>query len=166
MGRESAQYLTVIAESRAADYSAFGTMALEYDSNVTLGPSPRRCRAPSAARATGVTCSTAAARWTPVHWGGASLSVSYEFFQSLQFQLTDFNLKDNRPALQLQYDFDWVSLGLLGRYDYYLLDGDSYLSEFTGMPWVTVREEGLRAHRGLLPRIQPRRYFKAGVQRR
>ncbi len=158
MGREAAQYLTVITDSRAANYSAFGTMALEYDSNVTLGPSQT---IPGSASGKGDWryVLNGGGRWTPVRWGGASLSVSYEFFQSLQFELTDFNLTDNRPAVQLQYDFDWISLGVLGRYDYYLLDGDSYLSEFTGMPWVTAREEGL-GRTEVYARIQPRD-FKA-----
>src|SRR5690606_25125968 len=39
MAREAAQYLSVIEDIREADLSAFGTVALEYDSNVTLGPS-------------------------------------------------------------------------------------------------------------------------------
>jgi Tfp pilus assembly protein PilF len=158
MGRESAQYLAVIADERAADYSAFGTMALEYDSNVTLGPSQT---VPGSVSGQGDWryVVNGGGRWTPVHWGRASLSVSYEFFQSVQFHLSDFNLTDNRPALQLQYDFDWVSVGLLGRYDYYLLGGESYLSEATGMPWVSIREEGF-GRTELYARVQPRS-FKA-----
>ncbi|MBX3024811.1 tetratricopeptide repeat protein [bacterium] len=158
MGRESAQYLTVIADERAADYSAFGTMALEYDSNVTLGPSQT---IPSSVSGKGDWryVINGGGRWTPLHWGRASLSVGYEFFQSVQFQLSDFNLTDNRPSMQLQYDFDWVSIGLLGRYDYYLLGGESYLSEATGMPWVSIREEGF-GRTEIYARVQPRS-FKA-----
>jgi tetratricopeptide (TPR) repeat protein len=158
MGRESAQYLTVITEERASDYSAFGTTALEYDSNVTLGPN-QTVPGSVSGEADGRFVINAGGRWTPVHWERFSLSVSYEFFQSVQFELSDFNLTDNRPAMQLQYDFDWVSIGLLGRYDYYLLGGESYLSEATGMPWVSIREEGL-GRTELYARIQPRS-FKA-----
>ena len=141
MGRESAQYLTVIADARASDYSAFGTMALEYDSNVTLGPN-QTVPGSVSGQGDGRFVVNLGGRWTPVRFGRFSASVAYEFFQSAQFELSDFNLTDNRPAMQLQYDFDWISVGLLGRYDYYLLGGESYLSEATGMPWVTIREEG------------------------
>ncbi|HSP99277.1 MAG TPA: tetratricopeptide repeat protein [Candidatus Dormibacteraeota bacterium] len=158
MGRESEQYLAVIAGERAADYSAFGTMALEYDTNVTLGPS-QTVPGSVSGQGDGRYVINGGARWTPVHWGGASLSVSYEFFQSLQFHLTSFNLQDNRPAVQLQYDLDWLSFGLLGRYDYYLLDSGSYLSEFTAMPWVTAREEGF-GRTEVYARIQPRDFKK------
>jgi hypothetical protein len=80
-------------------------------------------------------------RYVPLRRGRFSVALSYEFFQTLQFELTDFNLQDHRPALQLQYDFDRVSLGLLSRYDYYLLGGDSYLQEVTAFPWASVRED-------------------------
>lgn len=158
MGREAAQYLTVIADERADTYSAFGTMALEYDSNVTLGPNQTIPQSVSG-KGDWRYVVNGGGRWTPVQWGGASLSLSYEFLQTVQFQLSDFNLTDNRPAAQLQYDFDWVSIGLLGRYDYYLLGGESYLSEATGMPWVSIREEGF-GRTEIYTRVQPRS-FKA-----
>ena len=155
MAREAAQYVTVMEETRASDYSAFGTVAFEYDSNVTLGPTDQAISQGDKPEADGRAVLNLGGRWTPVRWGGASLSVAYEFFQSLQFDLTDFNLTDNRPSVQLQYDFDWVSFGVLGRYDYYLLGGDSYLSEWTAMPWVTILEEGI-GRTEMYARIQPR----------
>jgi hypothetical protein len=117
-------------------------VAQEYDSNVTLGPA-QTIPGSVSGQGDGRASLNAGAYWTPLHWGRASLSVGYEFFQSLQFHLTSFNLEDHRPAVQVQYDFDLVSIGVLGRYDYYLLGGDSYLSEFTGMPWASLHEEGL-----------------------
>lgn len=154
MAREAAQYVEVISASRASDYSAFGTVAFEYDSNVTLGPN-QTVPGSVSGEGDGRAVLNAGGRWTPLRLGGASLSLGYEFFQSLQFDLTDFNLTDNRPSLQLQYDFDWVAAGVLGRYDYYLLDGQSYLSEFTAMPWVTIFEDGF-GRTELYTRIQPR----------
>jgi len=157
MAREAEQYVTVMEETRASDYSAFGTLALEYDSNVTLGPT-QTLPDTATGQADGRAVINLGGRWTPLRWGGASLSVAYEFFQSLQFDLTDFNLTDNRPSVQLQYDFEQVSFGVLGRYDYYLLGGDSFLSEWTAMPWVTILEEGF-GRTELYTRIQPRDYF-------
>ncbi len=158
MARESAQYVELIAEARAADYSAFGTVAVEYDSNVNLGPAVIADQAGDAGEkpeGDGRVTLNAGARWTPLHVQRFSLSVSYEFLQSLQFDLTGYDLMDNRGALQLQYDFDQVSFGVLGRYDYYLLGGDSFLSEFTAMPWASIREEGI-GRTEVYARIQPR----------
>ena len=156
MGREAGQYLVLIADSRSADYSAFGTFAMEYDSNVTLGPT-QTVPGSVSGEADGRAVFNLGGRWTPLRYGGASLSLSYEFFQSLQFDLTDFDLQDNRPAAQLQYDYGVLSVGLLGRYDYYLLGSDSFLSEVTAMPWVTIREEGF-GRTEMYVRVQPRDY--------
>jgi len=66
------------------------------------------------------------------------VSVGYDFFQSLHFDLTEYDLQDNRPTLQLLSDFGRVKLGLLGRYDYYLREDDSFLGEATAMPWLVL----------------------------
>lgn len=142
MGRESTQYLALIVQERRATYSAFGTVALEYDSNVTLGPDNATLPQDITGEADGRFVINVGGRYVPLRRGRFSVALSYEFFQTLQFQLTDFNLQDHRPAVQLQYDFDRVSLGLLSRYDYYLLDSDSYLQQVTAFPWVSVREDG------------------------
>ncbi len=141
MGRESTQYLALITQQRRATYSAFGTLALEYDSNVTLGPGDATTPEEITGEADGRVVINVGGRYVPFRHGGFSVALSYEFFQTLQFQLTDFDLQDHRPAVQLQYDFDRVSLGLLSRYDFYLLGGDSYLQEVTAFPWTSVRED-------------------------
>ncbi len=156
MAREAAQYIQLIAETRAADYALFGTAALEYDSNVTLGPS-QTIPGSASGRGDGRFVFNAGGRWTALRRGGFSLALSYEFFQSAQFHLTSFNLQDNRPGIRLQYDLGMVSFGVAGRYDYYLLDTDSFLSEFTALPWVSIREEGI-GNTDLYVRIQPRDY--------
>lgn len=142
MAKESDQYLALIARARRATYSAFGTVALEYDSNVNLG-TDNIVDGSITGEGDGRVVLNTGGRWVPWRWGGASVALSYEFFQSLQFELTDFNLQDNRPAVQVQYDFERVSLGLLGRYDYYLLETDSFLQEATAFPWVSVRSAGV-----------------------
>jgi hypothetical protein len=101
---------------------------------------------------------------TYVPWtsGPASLAVSYEFFQSLQFHLTQFNLEDHRPAVQLMFDFGRVFVGLLGRYDYYLLSTNSFMQEATAFPWVALREPGI-GRTEIYFRAQRRDYKKESV---
>jgi Tfp pilus assembly protein PilF len=142
MAREAAQYLDIIDRSRRANYSAFGTVALEYDSNVNLGTN-NLVQGSVTGKGDWRVALNGGGRYVPLRLGHFSVALSYEFFQSLQFRLHEFNLQDNRPAVQLQYDFDNVSIGMLSRYDYYLLDTDSFLQEVTAFPWVSVREAGV-----------------------
>jgi len=160
MAHEAGQYLEIIDRSRRATYSAFGTVALEYDSNVNLGTN-NIVQGSVTGKGDWRAVLNAGGRYVPLRWGRASLAVSYEFFQSLQFQLTDFNLMDNRPSVQLQYDFDHISIGMLGRYDYYLLQTSSFLQEATAFPWVSVREDGI-GHTDFYYRMQFRHYQQPG----
>jgi tetratricopeptide (TPR) repeat protein len=159
IGRESVRFLENLRSARRATYSAFGAVALEYDSNVTLGPSTTVAQAITG-QADGRFVITAGGRYVPWTYKGAALEVSYEFFQSLHFDLTDFNLMDNRPAIQLSYDFGRVFVGLLGRYDYYLLGAESFLSEATVFPWLAVREDGI-GQTQIYYRMQRRDYKNA-----
>jgi tetratricopeptide (TPR) repeat protein len=158
LARESAQFLDLISQGERASYSAYGTTALEYDSNVTLGPSSTTITTKGiTGKGDGRVVLDVGGSYVPLKWGRASVALSYEFFQSLQFHLTDFNLQDNRPALQFMMDFDWLFVGLQGRYDYYLLGSDSFLSEMTALPWVTAYEYGI-GHTDLYYRMQRRSY--------
>lgn len=161
MGRESTQFLGLIRRGRSAAYSAWGTVALEYDSNVTLGPSTTTPGGISG-KGDGRVALDAGGTYVPWTSGPASLAVSYEFFQSLQFHLTDFNLEDHRPAVQLMFDFGRVVVGVLGRYDYYLLSTYSFLQEGTAYPWVALREEGI-GRTEIYDRLQRRDYKRRFV---
>ena len=158
LARESAQFLDLISSAERASYSAYGTTALEYDSNVTLGPSSTTpTEGAITGKGDGRVVLDVGGNYVPLKLGRASVGLSYEFFQSLQFHLTDFNLQDNRPAIQFMLDFDWLFIGLQGRYDYYLLGSDSFLSEATALPWVTAYEYGI-GHTDLYYRMQRRGY--------
>ncbi len=157
VGRESLDFLVALRRSQRAAYSVFGTLALEYDSNVTLGPGSSTVPGAITGEGDGRFVINAGGRYVPLTVGPASLTVGYEFFQSLQFHLTDFNLQDHRPMLQLTVDLDPVLLGIIGRYDYYLLSTSSFLQEATAFPWVDVREAGI-GRSEVYARIQWRDY--------
>jgi len=140
IGRESSRFLDLIKRVERAAYSAFGTVAIEYDSNVTVGAVAQA--AGVSQQGDGRTVWAAGGTYVPWRSGPVSLALSYQFFQSLQFHLLNYNLQDNRPAAQIMFDFGPVFVALLGRYDYYLLGGQSFLSEATALPWVVLREPG------------------------
>jgi hypothetical protein len=52
--------------------------------------------------------------------------------------LTDFNLQNHRPNIEVVGGTDNVRFGLLGRYDYYTLDAKKFLQEATAHPWFTL----------------------------
>src|SRR5436190_571693 len=68
------------------------------------------------------------------------LSLGYTFYQSLQFDLTQFDLQDHRPQAQLTVHAGPAQFNLLGRYDFYLLQTDKFLSQATALPWVNLDE--------------------------
>jgi Tfp pilus assembly protein PilF len=158
MAREAEQFVTLIQNAQRAAYSAFGTVALEYDSNVTLGPNSTTTIPNSVTgEGDGRVVLNAGGTYVPWSYGPVSVAVSYEFFQSLQFHLTDFDLQDHRPTIQLMFDFDRVFVGLLARYDYYLLSTASFLQETTAFPWVSLREDIGRTE--VYARLQWRHYY-------
>jgi hypothetical protein len=70
------------------------------------------------------------------------IALGYEFFQSLHFDLTEFNLQDHRPSLQAVVNRGPVQFGVYGRYDYYFRDADKFLQEGNVIPWLALHEEG------------------------
>ncbi|HXQ21986.1 MAG TPA: tetratricopeptide repeat protein [Candidatus Acidoferrales bacterium] len=163
MGREAATFLTDIRQGQVghADYQVYGALGFQYDSNVVLAPSNEAVKTQFSISKQADGRFTLQAGGAYVAWRSehAQLSVGYDFFQSLHFRLTDFNLQDHRPSAQIQYDTGFAQLGLLGRYDYYLLDTDSFLQEAVGLPWVTIPEGGFGSTE-LFYRMRRRDFFK------
>ena len=149
MGRQANTFLGQIragvqpgAQPGLQPYQLYGAVGFQYDSNVALAPSDEVLAAQEAishtedGRAT-ILAGGVYAPWRSEH---AQFSIGYEFFQSLHFSLTEFNLQDHRPNAQVLVNLGPVQLGLYGQYDYYLLKGQSFLQQGTAVPSVTVPE--------------------------
>ncbi len=138
VGVEAAQYLRLMREgdlwNAAKRYDAYGSVGFEYDSNVRLVDTYLS----SGGKADGRAVITLGGHY--LVWPGEQVQVSlgYDFFQSLHFDLTDYNLQDNRPSVQVLTDLGRVKVGLLGRYDYYLREDNSFLGEASVLPWLVV----------------------------
>ena len=147
MGREAASFLRTIRSGEYARWELYGVFGLQYDSNVILGPSDSTQNALAlqalkiSNEADGRGVITVGGVYIPWRTQSAELSVGYEFYQSLQFQLTDFNLQDHRPTIQGVINANIFQFGLQGRYDYYFIsDEQSFLQEATALPWVAINE--------------------------
>jgi len=143
VGHEAREFLDQIAQAGPTrPYLLYGAVGFQYDSNVVLAPNDGAIKSDlnisqqSDGRAT-INAGGMYIPWRNEQW---EFSVGYDFYQSLHFELTDFNLQDHRPYGQLTWNAGPVQLGILGRYDYYFLDTDSFLQDGVGLPWVTIPE--------------------------
>lgn len=162
LGLEASQFIDVIERTRPTGYRLFARTALEYDSNVALAPDTTL---PGAESEEGDGRFVVNAGGTFVPWSNhtAGLSLGYEFFQSLHFDLHEFNLQDHRPTVQLTAEHGAFSGGLLGRYDYYFLTDDSFMQEGTVFPWGSMEQEGF-GHTDVYYRMQRRDYKQLEFQ--
>lgn len=144
IARESRAYLERLRSGAAArDYELHAEAGLQYDSNVCLSPDGGCefiAEEGTVDEADGRAVLSAGGRY--MLWRGADMAVSagYDFFQSLHFDLVEFNLQNHRPDLQLTVRRGRLRAGVVGRYDFFLRDGDSFLHEINAVPWAAFDE--------------------------
>jgi tetratricopeptide (TPR) repeat protein len=141
MGREAAAFLSQIhAGGPRRRYYLYGVAGFEYDSNVVLAPSNEAIKSSLgiSKQADGRAVLEAGGTYAPWRSEHTALTLGYDFYQSLHFELERFNLQDQRPSVQFVVNAGRCQFGILGRYDFYLLRTDSFLQEGTALPWVTI----------------------------
>jgi len=147
IGREARKFLDEMAgggepAAPGKAWEVFGQAGFEYDTNVVLAPTDQVTKQQLGLGKQNDGRAVLGAGVVYVPWASsrAQLSIGYEFYQSLQFELTDFNLQDHRPSVQLVNDLGYAQVGFFARYDYYRLGGSSFLSQGTMSPFVLVPE--------------------------
>jgi len=146
IGTQAAAFIQKLHELEPARYETYGEVGFQYDSNVILAQSQSGLNDQAL---TDLGVSQQDDERVTIAFGGIyvpyrtprfEVSVAYDFYQSLHFHLTGFNIQDHGPSLQLAANNELFRYGIVGRYDYYLLESDSFLQEGTAMPWLTVPE--------------------------
>ncbi len=139
-GKEAASFLDDLRP-----YRIFGSIGFDYDSNVQLAPANESLKS-----AVGISDQSDGAMelgfgaaYMPWATDEAQLWLGYEFFQSLYFDLSEFDLQDHRANATFTWNSGPVQLGILGQYDFYLRGPDRFLQESVIEPWIAVFEEGL-----------------------
>jgi Tfp pilus assembly protein PilF len=167
MGGEAVQFLALLRVRRHEKYELFGSVGFEYDTNVVLAPSSGALQDELAIsnQADGRVTLWTGGSYVPWQREDVQLSVGYEFFQSLHFNLTDFNLQDHRPRVQLIGGGEHFRWGLLAHYDYYRLANDSFLQEGTVAPWFTI-VDGTLGRTELYYRGRPRDFLDSSYRTR
>jgi len=141
-------------------YQLYAVAGLEYDSNVQLAPTSDQAGFDQ--QADGRAVLSAGGNYTLWQTRPVQLRAGYDFFQSLHFDLSDFNVQANRVTVQATGGMGIVSGGVLGAYDYYLRETDSYMQEGEAFPWLTVAEEWGRSQ--VFYRFRRRDFKEAAVR--
>lgn len=148
IGRQAQSYLASGGPRRGVGVAdrprslLYAEAGFQYDSNVTLAPGDADARneLDVSNKADGRAIIVAGGNYAPWNSDRGSLNLSYEFFQSLHFDVTEFDMQDHRPNAEIALNLGPVRAGLFGRYDFYLLDFDPLLHEFVALPWLSVPE--------------------------
>jgi len=137
--REAGEFLSAIESREIVPYRLRGSVGFEYDSNVILAPDDQALKQQAGVANQEDGRFTIAAGgsyiWRPEPF---RVALGYDFFQSLHFDLEEFNLQDHRPSLVVSAARGPVQFGVLAEYNFYLKSDDRFLQEGTAMPWVAL----------------------------
>lgn len=144
VGTEAERFLEKLGIRVTRNYSLYGSTGFQYDSNVILAPGGAAGEAQDilgvSQKSDGRAVFNLGGNYVPWRNRTAELSLGYDFFQSLHFELNEFNIQDHGPSAQVSARFGRFRAGLLGRYDYYLLETDSFLQQVTAWPWASMQQ--------------------------
>jgi tetratricopeptide (TPR) repeat protein len=106
----------------------------EYDSNVVLGPSD----GPSAVSedGDGRFSFTAGGAYTLLDGELGTVDAAYDFYQSVHFDLREFDLQGHRVRVDAMSRPDRLTYGIGTTYDFYALDYSSFYQQVMTMPWA------------------------------
>ena len=140
MGHEASEFLVNISQVEPPPYLLYGAVGFQYDTNVVVAPSDNALKTQFGIshQSDGRAVINAGAIVSPWQTDRAELSLGYDFYQSLHFELHQFNIEDHRPSVQLLLHTDPVQFGILGQYNYYFLETDSFLQEGIALPWIAI----------------------------
>ncbi len=143
-GVEAQHFLSKGGGFRERPWAVYLSLGVDYDSNVTLETDAQGDRADGTLPDNGDGSVNVRLGGRYRVWGNqdTALTVGYELFQRLYFDLDDYNLQGHRPGVRLTHRWRDVRVGVSLDYDYFLLEGHSYLQRVTGVPWIALHEGG------------------------
>lgn len=148
MGQVAAQYLAAPAAAlggrtaAGSPWTLHGDVGFEYDSNVVLAPNDGDVESSRGIGREGDGRIRFAAggsyRVADTDWARATLS--YDAYQSVHVNLTEFDLDGQRLRLALASQPGRIQYGIAATYDFYARDYQSFYQQVQGLPWLTVFE--------------------------
>jgi tetratricopeptide (TPR) repeat protein len=139
---EARQPPAAIAAARKKPWSVYADLAFQYDSNVQLAPSDSDFKAAQGIgrESDGRTAIGAGGDYVLLDSDLGSVRAEYDFYQSVHFHLTDFDLQGHRVLLDAGVQPAPFGYGLALTYDFYALDYRSFFQEGLVTPWVAYAE--------------------------
>lgn len=164
LSREAHTFLNEIDQRRRNKYRLFGGVAFEYDSNVILAPIEPLTRGEQ--QADGRFVLRAGGAWTPIDDPRVRVDLGYSFFQSLHFELGDFNLQAHEPFVDVATVTPFGRAGLSARFQNYLRSDrlDPFLNQWTLRP-SHVAPLGAAGDLELYYRYRGRNFLEAQLDR-
>jgi Flp pilus assembly protein TadD len=141
-GGEVRQPPATVAGARKKPWSVYAGLAFEYDSNVVLAPSDSDVKTAEGIshQSDGRVAIAAGGDYVLLDSDIGSVRASYDFYQSVHFRLTEFDLQGHRVRLDAGAQPAPVGYGLAFTYDFYALDYQSFFQEGLLTPWVAYAE--------------------------
>ena len=136
IGRQAATYLERLDRAWADRFDFRTSVAFQYDSNVGLVNG--LIEDVQSSRDDGRVVFQARASALALDGESTSLSVGYDFFQSLHFELAEFDIQNHAVWAEGSHALGPVEATLFASWDYYLLDTESFLDETTVSPSLAV----------------------------
>jgi lipoprotein NlpI len=145
IGHAAQEYLTTgnvavpEAAAEAKPWSIYGGLGFEYDSNVTIGPGDTNFNTPVdiSGESDGRVVLRAGGRYSFLSSARLSLVSTYDFSQSVHFDLTEYDLQGHRLGLRLGSQKGAFSYGVAGGYNFFALNYQTFFQEGLGTPWLT-----------------------------
>jgi tetratricopeptide (TPR) repeat protein len=136
--RQSQRYLEALAQRASARRLAQlqGSVSFEYDDNVILEPNAVEI----SGQADGRLVISVLGRLLPVRTPPWNLGVEYALFQSLHFDLTDFDIQSHTGGLFASLKLERVTLYAAANYNYTFLDHKQYSEAVTLQPSAVITE--------------------------
>lgn len=138
LARQSQRYLEALAQrvSSRRLVQVQGTLSLEYDDNVILEPNDIEI----SGQADGRMVINVLGRLIPVRTPPWTLGVEYALFQSVHFDLNEFDIQSHTAGLFGSLKLDRVTLYAAANYNYTFLDNTRFSEAVTLQPSAIIKE--------------------------
>jgi tetratricopeptide (TPR) repeat protein len=138
LGRQAQRYLDILAQRTRTQrlVQLEGTMSLEYDDNVILEPDAVEI----SGQADGRVVISVLGRILPVRTPLWNLGAEYALFQSLHFDLNDFDIQSHTGGLFASLKLERATLYATVNYNYTLLDNTRFSEAITLQPSALIKE--------------------------
>jgi tetratricopeptide (TPR) repeat protein len=143
MGREAAAFIERMRVSGTKVFHIYGGANFQFDSNVILAPANTALKGTQQQQSDGRATFQVGGRYTLWHSRQWFAAVGYEAYQDAHVNLSQFNVQDHRGSVQLGWNPGPFRIGLIGRYDYYLLQTNSFLQAGSALTWAEIAEANL-----------------------